>query len=149
MIKQISTFFPNTDIEHTYKEYVNGKPILSKIYDINGNLIRIENLESGYWKSNEYNDDGYLIYSNDSNGSWVKNERIPNKVIASNSNGEYQITITDKFERMVHISKNNIWYDITYTNDVDGYMVSNNSKNIRKIKYDKDSGEDGQLSITD
>ena len=62
----------------------------NKIYDYsNGNLIYSENSD-GYWVKHEYDSNNNLIYSEESDGYWVKHEYndVGNLIYRENSDGE-------------------------------------------------------------
>jgi hypothetical protein len=61
------------------------------IYDENGKLIYSEN-SNGYWKKIEYDENGNIIYRENSNGQWVKKEYDDNgnEIYFENSDGYWE-----------------------------------------------------------
>jgi len=67
MYKQIQTYHPNSYIEKTYKEYMNGKLIIHKIYNKIGQLIYRE--KDGKWSKYTYDNNNRRLTELDSKGN--------------------------------------------------------------------------------
>ena len=75
------------------------------VYNTNGNIIYHED-SNGYWYKNEYDNQGNHIYSEDSNGYWHKYEYDTNgKVIYSETSDGFW------FKREYDTNGNNIYYE--------------------------------------
>jgi hypothetical protein len=59
--------------EQTIAQFLNVKDFPLEINDNNGNLIYLEDSD-GYWRKREHDDQGNAIYFEDSTGYWVKRE---------------------------------------------------------------------------
>jgi YD repeat-containing protein len=85
---------------------ING----NDVYDQNGNLIYHED-STGYWTKKEYDNQGNLIYREDSDGSWVryKYDRNGNKIYYEDSNGHWLKQEFDDLGNLIYRKINGYW----------------------------------------
>ena len=95
-------------LSKVYDQPVNIK--YTDIYDANDKLIYSED-SNGFWVKYEYNTNGNLIYSETSSGYWYKNEYDinGNKIYFEDSNGFW-------VKREYDTNGNEIYYENSYGN---------------------------------
>ena len=77
-------------LSKVFNSDVRLKPGMT-VFNNQGNIIYFEN-SNGFWAKKEYNNQGNLIYHENSNGYWVKREydEEGNKTYHENSNGYWE-----------------------------------------------------------
>ena len=77
-------------LSKVFNSDVRLKPGMT-VFNEQGNIIYFEN-SNGFWAKKEYNNQGNLIYHENSNGYWVKREydEEGNKTYHENSNGYWE-----------------------------------------------------------
>jgi hypothetical protein len=103
------------------------------LYDSNGKVIYYEN-SNGYWFKQEFDSNGNYIYSEDSNGYWFKREfdSNGNEIYYENSNGWYK--------RDYDTNGNEIYYE-----DSNGKIIDNRPKSSCNGKVVEIDGKKYQL----
>ena len=70
----------------TIAQQLNAKEFPFMLYDSKGNEIYSEDSD-GFWVKHEYDSNGNVIYYENSNGYWGKYQRDGNVIYYENSNG--------------------------------------------------------------
>jgi hypothetical protein len=101
----------------TIAQQLNVKEFPFEIKDSQGNLIYYENSEGGWWK-NEYDSQGNVIYFENSEGHWSKREYDSNgnEIYHEDSDGHWS-------KREYDSNGNEIYHE-----DSDGFIIDNKPK---------------------
>jgi YD repeat-containing protein len=86
------------------------------VYDEQGNIIYFEN-SNGYWYKQEYNDQGNLIYYEDSDGYWYKKEydNQGNQIYYENNDGYWvKSEYNDQGNIIYFENSNGVWKKYEY-----------------------------------